>query len=150
MGKRTLTFALAGAAALTSVLVASGSAEAGTTGRCYTGDACFYYNSNHDGAVAPTGGPQGGAIVDLAGIDFNAGTGAGSGQPVKNNAASAENDTSWYFFSFYNSEFEGSYDVISPMNWANLQATYNEDASTCFDYTSARPSFAECVNEEGG
>jgi hypothetical protein len=136
---------LAGLAATGLVFASAGTSQASTTGRCYSGMACYYYNSNHAGAVGVVGT---GAIYNLEDLIFAAGTGSGSGQYIKNNAASAENDhSSYYFFSFYNSGWQGSYDIIPPNSWANLNATYNENASTCINSSASRPSTTLCQEE---
>lgn len=139
--------AVAGLAATALVFTSAGTSQAGTTGRCYMYEACYYYNSNHAGAVGVVGS---GAVYNLEDLIFAPGTGAGSSSYIKNNAASAENDTSSYFFSFYNSGWQGSYDIISPMSWANLSATYNENASTCFNSSASRPSTTTCGYEVEG
>jgi len=104
---------------------------------------CFYYNSNGAGA---TGG-FGSSIEDLLGSYYYCGAaegdgcldeyaftdGSGSGDPIKNNAASVADgfyDSSQYVY--YNSDYAGPYQTITPNdgNPTNLNSTLkNEDAS---------------------
>jgi len=138
MRKRYL--ALTGLAAAGLVFGTAGPSQAAPI-RCINNWACYFYNSNHAGAVASVGE---GALPDFDYQVFNANSGLGSGQPLKNNAASAENDTDGYFFSYYNSLWQGSYDIIPPNSWANLKATYNENASECFNSVNKKPTKAYC------
>ncbi|MTD53301.1 peptidase inhibitor family I36 protein [Amycolatopsis pithecellobii] len=95
-------------------------------GVCEVGEVCLYYNSNCQGSFADFGG----WVDDFAGYTFRS-SGAGKGQPVKNNAASARNrDGDWTARIWFNSGQKGSYDNIAPSTpCQNLQNTYNENAS---------------------
>jgi len=95
-------------------------------GLCEVGELCLYYNSNCQGSFIDFGGP----VNDFAGYTFLS-NGAGKGQPVKNNAASARNrDTVWTARIWFNSGYHGSHDDIPPStNCRNLSNTYNENAS---------------------
>jgi len=68
-------------------------------------------------------------VANLAGI-YYANNGTGAGEPVKNNAASAEDISSSYtFYVFYNENFSGNYDYVLPHHWGDLYYAWNNDAS---------------------
>ena len=92
---------------------------------CYS-DVCFYYDASPRGA-SWSGSRDG--VRDFAGLTFAANDGDGSGQHVKNNAASAENDTPLWLCVYYNENFTGAVDIIAPGSGANLNHTLNENAS---------------------
>ncbi|MFE9453050.1 peptidase inhibitor family I36 protein [Streptomyces sp. NPDC006739] len=104
----------------------SAAIPASATSYCPGGSgSCFFYNSNRGGAVhaysASTPNFDGDVFAD---------GGAGDGVPVKNNAASAANDT--YSFTmrvYYNSNYAGVYDDVAPSSWRNLVKTKNNNAS---------------------
>ncbi|WP_424186907.1 peptidase inhibitor family I36 protein [Actinokineospora sp. G85] len=86
---------------------------------------CLFYNSNRAGAIATFFN----ADPDFANDRF-AGSGAGAGQVVKNNAASAQNrQTGLIAQVWFNSNYGGPRDDVLPSNWRNLTATYNDNAS---------------------
>ncbi|MFF7046108.1 peptidase M23 [Streptomyces massasporeus] len=90
----------------------------------------LYYNSNQAGSSACyVNGSD-----NFAGDVFTS-VGAGSGQPVKNNAASARNyrsftgDTWPTARIFFNSNWGGVYDDVDAGTARNLKNTYNNNAS---------------------
>jgi hypothetical protein len=95
----------------------------GRTGRC-SFDLCLYYNSNEQGAGAGFNGD----VSDLSGYAYSS-TGAGAGQGVKNNAASAEDDDNGEDFIYFNHGYAGNYDWLNPDSYGQLYYTYNNDAS---------------------
>lgn len=124
-----------GASMLTSAPAATAAARNGV---CESGEFCLYYNSD-----------QQGSRVDLVNSqrDYGSGSGcitfvssgAGQGQCVKNNAASARNLTGRPVFVFYNSDFGGTYDEIPAGASANLNANvYNNNASQIVGDASLR------------
>jgi hypothetical protein len=106
----------------------------------FQGQYCLYYNSWGDGAVRAFSGN----VPDFAGYTFWATSSSGSGQPVKNNAASAENATSNTVIIWYHSWYWGpndnvpvAYTWVNPSTnrevlGVNLDSTYNNNASACF------------------
>jgi len=102
---------------------------AGVETRCnnsiYT--LCLYYNSGANTAYWGTSDN----VSNLAGETFFSGTGAGSGQAVKNNAAAASCDllTTGKCWIFYNSGYAGNADYLNGQETGQLSYTYNEDAS---------------------
>ncbi|WP_330459576.1 peptidase inhibitor family I36 protein [Streptomyces sp. NBC_00820] len=104
----------------------------GSTGRCASSHVCLYYNSGESGAkfsvyydnnnVNVTA-----AIPDLAGYHFDS-SGSGSGQSVKNNAASAEVPDICSMWIYYNSNYGGNVDYLGG-GYGQLWYTYNENAS---------------------
>ncbi|WAZ22517.1 hypothetical protein STRCI_003776 [Streptomyces cinnabarinus] len=112
-------------------------ASAAVTGTCYTERPCIqlFYNSAYEGSFITIGG---GSISNLAGYTYPY-AGAGQGQAVKNNSASAKfrADDSFYPSSmtvFYNSGYGGPCDrfMATELTWKNgpkLVRTYNENAS---------------------
>ncbi|OXM61596.1 peptidase inhibitor family I36 protein [Amycolatopsis vastitatis] len=120
------------AAVATGMVATAGTAGATTTveNTCPNLYFCLYYNSNRGGAIA-TFFSRDANFAD----DHFAGSGAGRGQVVKNNAASAQNNqTGLEAWVWFNSNFGGAHDVVLRSSWRNLTATYNENAS--FDWHS--------------
>jgi hypothetical protein len=130
--------AVATGAALASTLAPAGAANAatrhvgtiaGVEARCnssvYT--LCLYYNSGANTAYWGTNVN----VEDLAGRTFFSGTGAGSGQAVKNNAAAASCDllSTGKCWVFFNSNYGGDADYLNGQETGRLFYTYNEDAS---------------------
>ncbi|MCT2587020.1 peptidase inhibitor family I36 protein [Actinophytocola gossypii] len=94
-------------------------------GICDNYEICLYYNSNWQGSVADFAS----SVPDFAGKVFK-GPGAGKGQGVKNNAASACNyNPNYVAVVYFNSWYSGRADVIPPGECENLLITYNENAS---------------------
>ncbi|WP_406124242.1 peptidase inhibitor family I36 protein [Streptomyces sp. NBC_00989] len=92
---------------------------------CSIGNFCLFYNSG----MAGTHLHFNNSVADLAGYTFDC-CGAGAGQSVKNNAASARNDfTNYNVRVYYNSNYSGPSDLFAPGTAKNLVNTYNEDAS---------------------
>lgn len=96
----------------------------------------LYYNSNFAGAYRNIGYAVGNfADVRIGGAPqaglqplHYCSTGNGSGQSIKNNAASAENRHSTYIgWVYYNSWFQGASDAVG--FGRNLNNTYNNNAS---------------------
>jgi hypothetical protein len=102
---------------------------AGVEARCnssvYT--LCLYYNSGANTAYWGTSSD----VSDLAGKTFLSGTGAGSGQAVKNNAAAASCDllSTGKCWVFFNHGYAGNADYLNGQETGQLSYTYNEDAS---------------------
>jgi hypothetical protein len=104
---------------------AGGSARSALDGSCQAGEFCLYYNSGHQGSF--TDFELG--VKDFATVKF-IGDGAGKGQLVKNNAASACNkDDNLTARVYFSSNWQGAYDSIAPGTCKNLVKTYNENAS---------------------
>ncbi|MCM3806025.1 peptidase inhibitor family I36 protein [Streptomyces sp. DR7-3] len=96
---------------------------------CELGKICLYYNSNQKGAIFKQGeGAHNWEIPDYAGYKFG-GSGAGSGAPVKNNAASIKNTRPETFGTWYNSNYQGLRDWTAGDTARNLNLTYNNNAS---------------------
>ncbi len=86
----------------------------------------FYYNSSYKGSYTMFTGFD---HYSLDGYKFLSG-GAGQGQYVKNNAASAWNLSYYNLVIYYNSNLAGACDSIPKMDGASqLKNTYNENAS---------------------
>ncbi len=117
--------ALAGTASAESAPAGDVTAQAALDGVCQSGEFCLYYNSGHQGSFSDfvLG------VKDFSTVKFIA-AGAGQGQLVKNNAASACNkDDNLDARVFFNSNWTGVYDTIPPNTCKNLVNTYNENAS---------------------
>lgn len=95
----------------------------GSTGRCYSA-LCLYYNSGEAGAMFNTDEN----ISNLLYYTFPD-NGNGFGDPVKNDAASAENQGPDVDIIYYNSNFIGNFDYLYPNSFGQLVNTYNNDAS---------------------
>ncbi|WP_330461100.1 peptidase inhibitor family I36 protein [Streptomyces sp. NBC_00820] len=115
--------------------IAAASVVLAVAAGCFTAPAAFastcsenygfelYYNSNEGGSSACFYVKQ-----NFAGEVFTE-AGAGQGQPVKNNAASADNWGGHTARVFYNSNYVGLYDDVQGDSWRNLADTYNNNAS---------------------
>ncbi|MFE2325771.1 peptidase inhibitor family I36 protein [Streptomyces sp. NPDC059385] len=113
------------AAALAVAGLSLGMATPASAAGCQNGYVCLYYNSNLGGSYFQFDWP----ISNLGGYYFTS-AGAGQGQYVKNNAASAYNKfTTKYANVYYNSNFAGPNDYVPPYQWINLVETYNNNAS---------------------
>lgn len=130
MRKKFLFAPLAAAVIATTALTGVAGADtvgtmAARDGKCDNLEFCLYYNSNYAGSVSD----HDEQVSDFAPYVFK-GAGAGQGQGVKNNAASACNNTGRYTARvYYNSGFKGVYDDIPPRTCRNLSKTYNDNAS---------------------
>jgi hypothetical protein len=130
--RKTVAAGVAMAAVATGMVATAGTAGASpsVTNTCPSLYFCLYYNSNRGGAIATFFSKDPNFANDVF-----AGTGAGRGVVVKNNAASAQNNqTGLEAWVWYNSNYGGAHDVVLRSNWRNLTATYNENAS--FDWHS--------------
>lgn len=94
---------------------------------CTSDYFCFFYNSNEGGSHDALRSN----VSNLAGYKFTS-TGAGQGQSVKNNAASAVNNNECTATVYYNSNYGGDYDVYGYKDYGQLIDTYNENASLGF------------------
>ncbi|WP_256355943.1 hypothetical protein [Streptomyces sp. PKU-EA00015] len=127
--------AVTGGLALAAAIGLAGATPAAAAS-CSTNDACLwlYFNSENRGSSFLTTT----SISNLAGYKYTA-PGAGQGQYVKNNAASASfrADNNFYASSgtvFYRSGYGGPCDKLqgseNQIKWApRLVRTYNENAS---------------------
>ncbi|MEU2454950.1 hypothetical protein ABZ605_33285 [Streptomyces sp. NPDC012765] len=154
MVKKSMTAGAVAAAALAAVITAPGTANAVdvSENRNYLSQsACsgtefkftFRFNSNQQGAYRKLGYAHGNlaasqvfAFEDPTNypLRYCDGTGNGSGQGIKNNAASIHNShTSYGAVVYYNSWWQGASDglqpgVPTPVS-RNLSNTYNQNAS---------------------
>ncbi|MFF3461334.1 peptidase inhibitor family I36 protein [Streptomyces sp. NPDC001984] len=128
-------------AAATLIVTATGPASASAGTGCvdagHGGCIRLFYNSNRSGSSTYFNTN----VSDLAGYTFLT-SGSGQGQPVKNNAASALNDSPNIVTIYYNSGYVGACDTLSNYAIADqLHYTYNEDASFRWSYTRS-----DCYN----
>jgi hypothetical protein len=111
-----------------SALIASPAQAASYNGVCETGEFCLYYNSGNQGSLRDFPGsiPSYG---EGATCHKFISAGAGQGQCVKNNAASAWNRQAPPVTVFYKSGYAGAIDNFSPGSKADLRpALKNENA----------------------
>ncbi|MFE5139668.1 peptidase inhibitor family I36 protein [Streptomyces fagopyri] len=125
---------LAAAIALIVPTAGAASATAGTgcnTSGAHNGCIRLFYNSNRAGSSTYFDAN----VSDLAGYTFLT-SGTGKGVSVKNNAASALNDSPGIVTVYYNSGYVGACDTLSAYAISDkLHYTYNNDASFRWDYT---------------
>jgi hypothetical protein len=131
----TLIAAMASVFAFTAPAQAYGKCPQGSDGWAF----CLYYNSGQQGAYYRW--TTNTAVSDLAGYKYP-NNGAGSGQAVKNNSASASYGfancggcTDTYIRVYFNSGYLGNYDTIYSGTDKNLVNTYNNNASWRGYYT---------------
>ena len=116
------------ALAVGSTLLVAPMAHAATArnGVCEDGEFCLYYNSNQQGSVSDFD-----ASVSNYGTGADCyhflGAGAGKGQCVKNNAASAWNRRDAVVTVFYKSGWTGPIDTFTHGVKGNLTSTYNDN-----------------------
>lgn len=125
-------------AVLGSALLAIPTASASSGGCKADYDVCLYFNSDFKGAKYGKG-----ETGTYNGLVF--GGGAGSGQPVKNNAASVANlNTSKTVTIYYNSKMDKcrfACQHIPPMKKQNLNGKLkNENAAQQMYYVSNKPN----------
>ncbi|NUT32799.1 MAG: peptidoglycan DD-metalloendopeptidase family protein [Hamadaea sp.] len=119
-----------GAAILLGMGLNATPAQAATAynGVCESGEFCLYYNSDNQGSLVDFTGSVSNYGADAGCIKFVS-SGSGSGQCVKNNAASAWNRTSVVVTVFYKSGYAGAIDNFTSGSAANLRAELkNENA----------------------
>ncbi|WP_205324922.1 peptidase inhibitor family I36 protein [Glycomyces sp. YM15] len=130
LSKRRGLLALVAAALMGAMtgLTAMAPAQAATArnGICESGEFCLYYNSDNQGSVSDFSGSISNYGTGSSCYEYK-GPGAGQGQCVKNNAASAWNRTGKYVTVFYNSGYSGPIDNFSPGAQANLRAYLKND-----------------------
>lgn len=143
---RTFVAGVAAAAALaTAGLATAPAASAAVIHGCPEVYFCFYYNSNYEGAAAAYLLSDG----NLENETFNRGGTTGRGKPVKNNAASAVNNWSYYATVYYNSGCNGSVasQTFGAYRSANFNATMkNENAS--FNWPTSSGAYRDCANRD--
>ncbi|MFD5517661.1 peptidase inhibitor family I36 protein [Streptomyces sp. NPDC127066] len=124
------------AAAIALVIPTAGSASATASTGCnasgtHNGCIRLFYNSDRAGSSTYFDAN----VSDLAGYTFLT-SGTGKGNAVKNNAASALNDSPTMVTIYYNSGYVGACDTLSAYAISDkLHYTYNNDASFRWDYT---------------
>lgn len=128
---RIRTALVAVALASSAPLVSAGGVASAATPACdpptstNLGEFCLYYNSYLGGSLRDFDT----AVSDFAGYTFRT-PGAGYGQAVKNNAASAWNrDPFATVRVYYNRNYMGPADDVRPKAWRNLADTKNDNAS---------------------
>ncbi|AEN11849.1 MULTISPECIES: peptidase inhibitor family I36 protein [unclassified Streptomyces] len=135
--KMTLAAVALGAALVTPFMASTAQATESSTvaevtpmaaSDCPTGKFCFFYNSGLAGSHNELSGVN---VPNLANYTFTS-SGAGKGQSVKNNAASAQNNNHCNATVFYNSNYAGASDWFGYRNGGQLVNTYNNNASVYF------------------
>lgn len=131
--RRTFIAALPVVAAFATVLPTSTAASASAGISCTaTNCARFFYNSNRQGSSTYFNADN---VPDFAGYTFLT-SGTGKGLAVKNNAASALNDSPNLMTVYYSSNYGGACDTLSAYAIADqLHYTYNENASFRWNVT---------------
>jgi len=143
--KRVLIGVAATIAAITGSVVAAPPASAATLHGCPQTYFCFYFNSNFAGARADYFYSDGTLDNEL----FNKGGTNGRGVQVKNNAASAANNWSYYATVYYNSGCNGSIasQSFGAYGSGNFNATMkNNNAS--FRWPASFGAFRDCANRD--
>lgn len=145
--KRVLLGLTATVAAITGSAVAAPTASAATINGCPAAYFCFYFNSNFAGAHADyllSDGNLDNETFNRVGTTSN-----GLGRVVKNNAASAVNNWSYYATVYYNSGCNGS--VASQSIGAYSKANFTEpmkNDNASFKWPASSGVFADCANRD--
>jgi hypothetical protein len=124
----------------TVLIAASPASAAGRDGVCDSGEFCYYFNSDNQGSISDfTGSVADYGTEQPSCYDFK-GAGAGKGQCIKNQAASAWNRSSKTVRVYYNSNYGGTYQDFAAGAKGNLSAALkNQNASHQF-LSSTPPS----------
>lgn len=131
--KKMRTLAVAAAAVVASTLaMASPAAAADQNNRCEARELCLFWGSNYSGQYKDFYY----SVRDFGNIryPYYGVPGGGSGQRVKNNAASAINFDYVTARVYYNENWTGPYDNVAPRGRRNLSNTWNDNASFRFLY----------------
>ncbi|MDQ0752253.1 hypothetical protein QF034_006484 [Streptomyces africanus] len=128
MIRSQLSAVLLATATGTALLVAAPTASAAPTHRCYDRMACFYYNSNQQGALATIG--DGGYNLDAQ--VFKPGSGPGAGQKLEDQAASWDSRTRSTGYCVHRDRWwKGPFNSLKPQARKNLtSALKNKNSST--------------------
>lgn len=135
--KRSVAVGVVGSAVAALLLGTAPQAQAAEGLVCDNYDSyCmgFWFNSSQQGSYTIFTHRS---YPSLDGFKF-LGAGAGKGQLVKNNAASAWNASPWKMQVYFNSNWTGPCDSIPPYKApARLNYTYNDNASFAFNRPDA-------------
>lgn len=126
--------AIAVAGAMILVAVGSPTATAATprNGVCESGEVCFYHYSDLHGSLSDfTTSVANYGSTQPSCYDFKS-AGGGQGQCIKNNARSAWNRSSRTVRVYFNSNYGGPSDPVSPNSARDLDVTFDENASHKF------------------
>ena len=109
---------------------ASDAGAAERDGACDSGEVCFYYNSNQQGAVSDFSSSVGSYGESQPKCYEFKGSGKGAGECMKNQAASVANRSDKPVTVYYNSNYQGASQTIPAGESANLSAELkNQNAS---------------------
>lgn len=124
-----VTLALGAPAA--TFLSTSADAATARNGVCDNGEFCYYYNSNEAGSVSDFSTSVADyGTTEPSCYDFKTAGQNGYGKCIKNDAASVWNRTDKIVHVYYNSNYGGASQAISPGDKTNLNSTLkNQNAS---------------------
>jgi peptidase inhibitor family I36 len=148
--KRVLIGLAAIIVAIIGCVVAAPTASAATPHGCPETDFCFYFNSDFAGAYAAyfySDGNLDNELFNRLGVHGDPRNGLNV--VVKNNAASAFNNWSYYATVYYNSSCNGSFasQTFGQYSGGNFNRTMkNENAS--FKWPASFGAFADCANRD--
>lgn len=144
-GQRLVGGLAAATIAMIGSVVAAPAASAAPLRGCPDGYFCFYYNSYYAGARADYFLSDG----NLANETFNKGGTSGQGRPVKNNAASAVNNWTYYAVVYYNSNCNGSVasQAYSGYSSANLSPELKNDNAS-FKWPGTPAGGSDCRDRD--
>ena len=126
---------------------AAGAAE--RDGACDSGEVCFYYNSNQQGAVSDFSSSVGSYGESQPKCYEFKGSGKGAGECMKNQAASVANRTDKPVTVYYNSNYQGASQTIPAGESANLSAELkNQNASHLIGDTGSSGGSPAPVSEQ--
>ncbi|MCL2090702.1 MAG: peptidase inhibitor family I36 protein [Micrococcales bacterium] len=135
-----LAAATVAAAGLVS-LQAEPSQAAARDGKCDPGEFCYFYNTDYKGSVSDfTASVADYGTTQPSCYEYK-GAGDGKGRCIKNDAASAQNNTNQYVRVYYNSNYAGPYVELAPNTRANLTNLRSTPAGTNLKNNNASHRF---------
>ncbi|MCL2090704.1 MAG: peptidase inhibitor family I36 protein [Micrococcales bacterium] len=122
-------------------LQAEPSQAAARDGKCDPGEFCYFYNTDYKGSVSDfTASVADYGTTQPSCYEYK-GAGDGKGRCIKNDAASAQNNTNQYVRVYYNSNYAGPYVELAPNTRANLTNLRSTPAGTNLKNNNASHRF---------
>ena len=131
------------------VVPASAAGAAERDGACDSGEVCFYYNSNQQGAVSDFSSSVGSYGESQPKCYEFKGSGKGAGECMKNQAASVANRSDKPVTVYYNSNYQGASQTIPAGESANLGPELkNQNASHLIGDTGSSGGASSLMSDQ--
>ncbi|MBM6406066.1 peptidase inhibitor family I36 protein [Phycicoccus sp. CSK15P-2] len=136
-------------AAATLATAPAASAATARNGVCEKGEFCLYYNSGNQGSLVDMKNSQSNYRTGANCITYIS-RGAGQGNCVKNDAASAWNRTGRIVTVFHKSGYKGSIDAMMPGTKTDLNANLKNDNAGHLIGTEGNTPMPKALYQAGG